>query len=45
MLDKTYFPIKYFQGFKKIDFIDAYGHYYGKLKNYAKKMKGVKMIL
>ena len=26
------------------DFIDAYGHYYGKLKNYAKKMNGVKMI-
>ena len=44
MLYKTYVPIKYFEGLKKIDFIDAYGHYYGKLKNYAKKMKGVKMI-
>ena len=44
MLDKTCVPIKYFEGLKKIDFIDAYGHYYGKLKNYAKKMKGVKTI-
>jgi hypothetical protein len=49
MLDKTYVPIKYFEGFKKIDFIDAYGYYYGHIGNkkfeaLAKKMKGVKMI-
>ena len=47
--DKTYVPIKYFEGFKKIDFIDAYGYYYGHIGNkkfeaLAKKMKGVKMI-
>jgi len=47
--DKTYVPIKYFEGFKKIDFIDAYGYYYGhmgnkKFEELAKKMKGVKMI-
>ena len=44
MLDKTYVPIEHFDEFKKIDFINAYGPYYGKLKNYAKKMKGVKII-
>ena len=42
MLDKKYVELSYFTNFKKIDFINAYGHYYGKLKKYSKNMKNIK---
>ena len=44
MLDKKYVELSYFTNFKKIDFINAYGHYYGKLKKYSKNMKNIKKI-
>jgi hypothetical protein len=49
MLDKTFVPIKHFEGFKLIDFISAYGYYYGHkgdepFDKYAKKMKKLKII-
>jgi hypothetical protein len=49
MLDKTYVPIKHFEGFKLTDFISAYGYYYGykgddPLDKYAKKIKKLKII-
>ena len=42
MLDKKYVELSYFTNFKKINFINAYGHYYGKLKKYSKNMKNKK---
>lgn len=44
MLDKKYVELSYFNNFKKIDFINAYGYYYGKLKKYSKNMKNIKKI-
>jgi len=46
MLDKSYVPIKYFEGLKKIDLIDAYSYYYGylgeiALGKYSKNLKGI----
>jgi len=44
MLDKKYVELSYFTNFTKIDFINAYGHYYGKLKKYSKNIKNIKNL-
>lgn len=44
MLDKKYVELSHFDNFKKIDFINAYGAYYGKLKKYSKNIKNIKKI-